>query len=330
MIIQAIILILAGTFFSELGAVKMKKLWAQISPFQKGLILTFFQTLTTLLLLLFTQNRVFEVTVLSIAFTIFLIIWGYLFKVFMIKAIETADRSTNSIFSILAIPLILIGDLVIWYDVNIYQIIWVLFITVVLLITSFSWTISLKWVKYVLIANIVWFLNVTFLKYNITHFTSVESLIFTISIFTFLVFFFDILFREWIRPIINCIDKNYVIFGVFAGINGILVNFAYLFGPASIINAIKKVWLMLWWVIFGKLIFKEINFIRKFSSVSVLGFWVFIMNFQAFAGNIEFLTSINTKLLQWDISWYKKDLNKNIDKEKFSKNLQQNQEVFPY
>lgn len=330
MIIQAIVLILVWTFFSEIWAVKMKKLWKQISPFQKWLILSFFQSITSLLLLFFTQNRSFEITILSILFTIFLIVWWYLFKIFAIKAIETADRSTNTIFSILTIPLLLIWDILIWYDISSYQIIGVIFITVIILTTSINWTMSLKWLKYILITNVIAFFNVTFLKYNITYFTSVETLVFIISWFTFWVFLVDILFREGRESIISCLNKDYMIFWLFAGINWILVNFAYLFGPASVINAIKKVSVMIWGVVFGKLIFKEINFVKKLWSVSVLAFWVFIMNFQAFAGNIKIFTNINTKIFQWDINWYQESINNAINRKKFSKKLKDKQEIFPY
>ncbi|HBA45016.1 TPA: hypothetical protein DCZ31_03465 [Patescibacteria group bacterium] len=82
-----------------------------------------FQMIISLLILSFTRNFKFIFDIRLVFLFLVLIISSILFNIFVIKAIENADRSTNGLLSILAIPLLLVSDIFLKYDITTYHII---------------------------------------------------------------------------------------------------------------------------------------------------------------------------------------------------------------
>ena len=85
----------------------------------------------------------------------------------------------------------------------------------------------------------------------------------------------------------------------------------FMFWPASVITALKRMLSMFWWVVMWKIYFHEERFFQKMTSVWIISFGVVIMNLPIIITNKELLTSVNTALLiKWDIKWYNQALKK--------------------
>ena len=298
----AILLMLSGTFLWEQAAIRIKE-YKNLSVYQKAIFVTFFQIIISLSFWFFFNSLYFKITILSVIFALLLVLLAVSFYYFAMKTIEVADRSTASIFSVLVLPMLLISDIVLWYWINIYQIVWVLFITLVLLISSYSGTLNLKWFKYIIITTIVAFTSTVIFKYQISHYTSVYAQLLIQSFFSCLIVMWIVYKQFWFIGIKSLIKKDYALIGFLRWLNTMLTSLAYMFGPASIISAFKRVWAMFWWVVFGKIIFHETNVWKKIANVAVLSFGIFVMNFPTIVANIEWIKNIQTSILKSDINW---------------------------
>ncbi len=298
----AILLMLSWTFLWEQAAIRIKK-YKEISVFQKAILIPSFQAIIALMFGYFFYALHFEVNIVSILIaiaTILLTVWFYYFAM---KTIEIADRSTASIFSVLVLPMLLISDIILWYGINIYQIVWVLFITLVLLISSYSGTLNMKWFKYIIATTLIAFVSTAIFKYQISYYASVYSQLFIQSFFSIFISAFIVYKQMWFAGIKAVFRKDYLIIGFVRWLNTMLTSLAYMFGPASIISAFKRVWAMFWGVIFWKLIFHETNIWKKFANVAVLSFGIFVMNFPTIVANVEWIKNIQTSILKSDINW---------------------------
>ena len=299
--IYAILLMLAWTFLWEQAAIRIKK-YKEIQPYQKAMVITFFQTLISGLSIYFFAGFEFQINILNIILSLVLIAWVVGFYYFAIKTIEVADRSTSSIFSVLVLPMLLISDLVLWYEINMYQIVWVLFITFILLLSSYNGTLNLKWLKYILTTTGIAFLNTMVFKYTISHGSNVSTMLFIQSIFAMLIAIMVVYKQMWLNWIKAMMKKDYMIIWAIRGTNTMLTSLAYMFGPASIISSFKRMCAMFWWVVFWKLIFHEANLWRKMGNVALLSLWILVMNVPALAANVEWIKKVQTSVLWTDIN----------------------------
>jgi len=153
-------------------------------------------------------------------------------------------------------------------------------------------------------------------KIIITKYTSTEILNIIISLAMFIISFFAILHNTNSMNSIKKIYKaKYIKFWIFWWLWGAFNSMWYIFWPASIITALKRILSMFWWVVMWKIYFHEEKFYQKLSSVAVISLWVVIMNFPLLVTNKAMLASVNSALLiRWDIKWYRQVLKKqNID-----------------
>ncbi len=302
--INALILVWIGTLCYELSNVKMKKLKDELWDYQKALILWIFWLIVLLATLAITWNWQYEISFLSIGLTILYVISLLLFFKFFLLAVKIADRSTMSTFWVLLLPLLLLFDLILWYSIATIEILGVIFVTLTLLITSYKGSMSLNWISYVLLSLFFSAIMISIINYALAYNSLEAQMIMTQSL-TSIALFFIVFFQSWVKWLSQCLNVKYYSFGLLNAWNVLLNNMALVFGPASVITTFRKVWEVLWGVVFWKIVFKETNFIRKISTAIVLVFWVFTMNYQAFAKpeSIEFLTNIDTWLFMGDISW---------------------------
>jgi len=297
----ALTLMLFGTFLWEQAAIKIKK-YKELDVFQKAILIPFFQALISITFWYLFGWLHFELNAVSFAIaiaTILLTVWFYYYAM---KTIETADRSTASIFSVLVLPMLLVSDIILWYDITMYQVVWVLFITLVLLYSSYSGTLNMKWFKYIIITTLIAFVSTMIFKYQISHYASVYSQLFIQSFFAMLIAIWIVYKKMWLAWLKWILKKDYIIIWAVRWTNTMLTSLAYMFGPASIISSFKRICAMFWWVIFGKLVFHETQIWKKMANVAVLSFWIFIMNFQTIAANINWVKNIQTSILKSDIN----------------------------
>lgn len=310
------------TFFWESSSSKMKKIWEDLSFYQKWLIIEGVKIIFFIFLLYSIGSWSLELNLLSTILIALYIISCFLSIYFAMNAINIADRSTNSLFSVLVLPMLLFADILLWYEITTYHIIGVIFIVLILFFSSYNWSISTKWIYYVLWTQITAAFGITIYKYLITHYVSVEAIILVVSIFMVITFSIITIYNLWIKWLTVCFKYNNLQIWFLTSIWQTLWLFAYLFWPASIVTAIRRIFQMFWWVVFGKLLFHEENFWKKIWNLAVLSIGILIMNFQSFTVNANFLTDINLSLFKWDISWYKVHTEQIIDIENFSKNIE--------
>ena len=319
--INIFIISLVWTFLSESSTSKLKQVWENLTFYQKWFILNIIKIIFLILVLLSIWKWEFDFNVISITLLILYSLLWILFTYFAINAINKADRSTNSLFSVIILPILLFWDIMIWYDINMYHIIWVIFIVSVLILSSYKWSISTKWLSYVIWAQIVASMWITIYKFMITNYSSVEAISIIDSFLMLSIFFFIIIYNIWFNWVKDCLKINSLKIWFLSAIWQTLWLFAYLFWPASIVTAIKRMLQMFWWVMFWHFVFKEENFWKKIWNLAVLSIWIIIMNFQAINVNANFILNINLSLFKWDISWYKTHIEQTIDIDNFSNNI---------
>jgi len=321
---EALILNWIGTLFWEKSAIEIKSIWNTLKVHEKIHISNMFQMIISLLILSFTRNFKFVFDLRLVFLFLVLIISSILFNIFVIKAIEKADRSTNGLLSILAIPLLLVSDIFLKYDITTYHIIWIIFIVTTLLTISLKWTINLKWAQFTLLTQVFAFINIMIFKFIITNYASTEILNIIMS-FVLYIWSFALIFKKSDRfeVLSKVYDRKYIKFWVFWWLGWAFNSMWFMFGPASVITALKRILSMFWWVVMWKIYFHEERFFQKMASVWVIAMWVVIMNFPIIVTNKALLTSVNTALLiKWDVKWYSQALKEsNID---LSKNFREN------
>lgn len=181
-------------------------------------------------------------------------------------------------------------DLILWYNISSWEIAWILLITFTLIIVSSNRTISLNGVGYVLLSVIFSVVNISIVKYWIENYNSLESQMLIIQVLVSIIMFFVVLFQKGLNWIAVCFNPKYFVVGVFNSLNVLFNNIALLFGPASVVTALRKVWEVIWWVVFWKVIFDEKKFLRKIWTALILIIWVFIINMDAFGCPSEFFS----------------------------------------
>ncbi|MDD2565356.1 MAG: hypothetical protein PHZ26_00635 [Candidatus Gracilibacteria bacterium] len=318
---ESLILNGIGTFFGEKSAIEIKKIGNELKLIEKIHISNLFQIIISICILLITGNMRFNFDNTFLMIIIAMIIGSIGFNYFVMQAIEKADRSTNGLFSVLSIPLLLVSDLFLNYGITTYHIIGIIFIITTLVFISFRGSINLTGVKYTIATQIFAFINIMLFKIAITKYASVELLNILISS---IMFIFSLSFILIKSNSINNIKKiykvKYIKFGIFGGLGGAFNSMGYVFGPASIITALKRILSMFWGVVMGKIYFHEEKFYQKLSSVAIIGLGVVIMNLPVLISNKVMLASVNSALLiKGDIKGYKQvlktqniDLNKNL------------------
>ena len=216
---------------------------------------------------------------------------------------EVADRSLVAIFSVIILPALMIADYFMWYALDIFQIVWIFWIVFVLIYSSYSNTLNLKWLRYVLLSQLFWFISIVSFKILIMNYSFVYAQMALNALIVSLIYLFMLTKILWKQSIFEILKKDYLLVGAFYGVWSLLAWLAYLFWPATIVTAFKRVWAMFWWVVFGKLVFHEINFWKKLANVMILLFFIFWMNVSAFASNLSWVKKLSMINLKTDINW---------------------------
>ncbi len=174
-----------------------------------------------------------------------------------------SDRSTFGFVRTGTIPLLLLVDLFLGYALTIKQIIGIMIIAVALLFSFINHGFKKNGLKLVAVSAVLSVITLSLYKYNITHFNSVEAEQF-ISVMILLVFTFIAavkIGRE--NPLKMLTKRVFFAQSSASGIAVILMSFAYLFAPASVITAAKRAISVFWAIISGNLYFQEKQLVFK-------------------------------------------------------------------
>lgn len=186
------------------------------------------------------------------------------------RALKLADRSTFGFLRTLTIPLLLIVDVVLGYTLSAPQLFGVLIVTIVLLIVFVSPRANGKGALLSLLSAVNAVVTISLYKYDITHFHSVASEQFYMTIL--LVGYFSV--RSFMlhgRSMFHILVAPKVVLQSGAtGLGSILVSYAYLYGPASLILAVLRSSSVFWSFLSGAIYFKETHVRSKLIMSSLL------------------------------------------------------------
>ncbi|MBI2062798.1 MAG: hypothetical protein HYT61_00990 [Candidatus Yanofskybacteria bacterium] len=261
-----LILISLGTFFEEIaGSIGKKKVREKKETiYAMAFLFLFWGTLWFLGVILYKQRFDFSLGSLP-TFSVRLVLEVIQVYVSM-KAIVLAERSTYGFIRTGTLPLLLIVDLALGYTIFPMQIVGISFIVLSLLVLSLNHGIQREGLGLVLYSTVGAVATISLFKYNIANFNSVEAEQFLMHLFLLIFFYFSAIRKHEQNPI--KLLKERIFFGQsFAeGAGSVLVSFAYLFAPASIITSAKRSTSVFWAILFGNAYFHEKHIVVKIIS----------------------------------------------------------------
>ena len=280
-----LVLWIIWTFFEELNNSLLKEKSKKYHYVTVWVIMSCFSLLVFIVMWLYkTYSGDLELifNTASIPLLIVRLIFEVLQSYFTLLAIKQCDRSTFSILRVLTIPLLVIADVVLWYQFTSYSLIWI-----GIILFSFIWfntnhrTINWKGWYFALFTAINSVITLSLFKYSITHYgNSLEIDQWIMALWTVIFFIWYNLKKE--RKIGLYLLKKEKIFWIqwiLMALTSIILSYSYLYLNASEATAVKRAWEMFWSVLAGFVFFQETNFIKKilFALCIILGLIVMVL-----------------------------------------------------
>ena len=194
-----------------------------------------------------------------------------IFQVYIsLHATIEADRSTCGFLMILTIPLLLVVDIFLGYKISIIGIAGMSVLIIGLIILLINHGLNKKGIGYVIFTAINAVATISIYKYSITHYNSVEAQT-IISLVFILVFLWIMSVWRYRENPLKFLYKRKLFFESFPrGISGVIISFAYLYAPASIITSGKRGFSILWSIISGNRYFHEKHLLLKIISFALI------------------------------------------------------------
>jgi len=193
-------------------------------------------------------------------------------------AIIKADRSTFGFLRILTIPLLLVVDLIIGYALSMEQILGIFLVVVSLVAIFWSKGVRSAGSRLIVIGALLSVATASLYKYNITNFNSVETEIVVTKSVILIYLFIMALFIARENPF-RCMRHGKLFALSFAsGISSVLMSFAYLYAPTSVITTGKRSFALLWSMISGNLFFHEHGSGRKLAAFIVIVLGIILLS----------------------------------------------------
>ena len=253
----ALALVSIGSFFDEISIAlgKMKVEHNEETTYSMAFLSFIWSTLWFLVIILFKGEFVFSLASLPtltarIVTEIILVHIGTL-------AVIRSDRSTYGFLRTGTIPLLLLVDFLLGYTLSLQQMFGIIILVGALLLAFMNHGIKKEGLTLVLFATVLPVITIALYKYNITYFNSVEAeqLIVHIALLTYMFIMAMRVGHE--NPFVLLTQRAFFVQSFSAGIGGVLVSFAYLFAPASMVTAAKRAISVLWAIVSGNLYFEE-------------------------------------------------------------------------
>ncbi len=266
-----IIVVFIGDFFREVGASMSKDGIAQKKEgiFTAGFLNTFW-ALGIFLLIALAVPTTFVFETASLPTLIVRVVLGMLQAWLTIKAISLSDRSTFGFLHIWTIPLILIVDVVLGYDILALQGVGMILIVLSLVFLFINHGLQKKGIWYVLGSSLNAVFTISLYKYNIEHYNSVvaEMLI----SYAIAVLFFYFMARRYAEedPLKVMLRPAPFIQSLSSGIGFGVIAFAYQFAPASVITSASRAGEVFWAMVAGQMHFHEKKFFVKIIALVLI------------------------------------------------------------
>ncbi len=176
---------------------------------------------------------------------------------FTVLAVTQADRSTFGFIRTLTVPLVLLVDVVLGYQMGAGQMVGIGLMVLSFTILFFNHGITRRgaWLTAFTAVNAV--ATISLYKYDITHFNSVQVEQGAASFIVMIYFFIAAWWLVKENPARFLFKGVSSIQAASSGISGVVLSFAYLFAAASVITAAKRAFAVMWSILSGKVYFKE-------------------------------------------------------------------------
>ena len=180
-------------------------------------------------------------------------------------ALARTERSAFGFIRIITLPLLLLTDLVLGYQIAFVQICGVAVIIVGLLLLFLNHGIPKKGAFLTLFTALNAVVTISLYKYNITHFNSVatEQSIVTWAIVIYFLFLSFVVAKQ--NPFKLLRYRRYYMQFFMGTIDSITISFAYLFAPASVITSAKRALSILFAIGAGNFYFGEKHVLLKLT-----------------------------------------------------------------
>jgi len=187
-----------------------------------------------------------------------------------ILAIVKADRSDFGLIRTITIPFLLMVDIALGYVITTKQLFGItfIFIAVAMLLSIEHLRIKGLWLLIGSSLNAV--ITISLFKYNITHFNSVEAEQSLISLIVMIYLFFCAMLIYKEDPFRFMRKPVFMVQMAASGFASIIVSYAYLFAPATIITTATRSFSVFFSLISGKIYFKDNNIGAKAFIFSLI------------------------------------------------------------
>ncbi len=267
---QLLILVFLGTFTKEATASLGKNAVHKHSEtlYTMGFLGSFWSIFFLAGTVVFGAPLTFQLE--SLPFLITRIILEIALVYLAMRTIITAERTTAAFLHSLTIPLLLIVDIVLGYSLTTNQWLGVSIIILALLLLFYHNPIGKKGAGYGIATAVLAVVTVSLYKYNITHFNSVaaEQMIVMFCLLLFMGGASKLVTKE--HPLKLLVKPYSGLQSFSGGLGTVFLSFSYVFAPASVVIAAKRVLEAMWAMAFGRHYFHEGQLRRKLLALVIL------------------------------------------------------------
>ncbi|MDD4900515.1 MAG: hypothetical protein PHS62_00160 [Patescibacteria group bacterium] len=258
-----VLIVFFSTFFDEISnsLVKVELKQKQISLYSLAVVNSFTVTLIFIAVNIFRREFIFSLASLpTISIRAILeVILTYI----SLTAIAQAERSTYGFIRILTMPLLLLVDFFLNYQINNYQMagIGVIILSLILLFSYQGVKKQGAWLS--LATAVLAVATISLYKYDITYYNSVaaEQTIIYLALLIFLLLMAFLKAKE--NPFIFFRQKIFCFQSLLNAIPSFLNSYAYVLAPASVILSAFRSSAVFWSVASGKVYFHEKHLLVK-------------------------------------------------------------------
>lgn len=183
-----------------------------------------------------------------------------------LEATVKAERSTFAFIMVGTVPLLLVVDYSLGYQISLFNIIGISVIILGLIFLFINHGLGKKGIGYVIFSTINAVATISLYKYMISNGSSVEAFCIVASsiVLTFLFIMAKWRYKE--NPFKFLLKKQFMVQALSRGISSVLISFAYIFAPASSIAGGRRGVAVLAGILSGKAFFNEKHILIKITS----------------------------------------------------------------
>lgn len=280
-----LVLGIIGTFFEELNNSLLKEKSKKYHYITVGVIMSSFSVLVFLLMWfykIYVWNIELFFNTASIPLLIIRIILEIVQSYVTLIAIKHCDRSTFSILRVLTIPLLLIVDILLWYQFTNYSLmwIWIILLSFIVFNTNHK-TINWKWWYFALFTAINSVITLSLFKYSLTHYWNSVEIDQWIMALWIVIFFIGYNYKKEKKIWFYLLKKEKIFWvqWILMALTSLILSYSYVYLNASEATAVKRAWEMFWSVLAWFLFFQEQHLIKKiwFAVCIMIGLWVMVI-----------------------------------------------------